>query len=78
MKNKNNDIIRLKNLLTKNKFGSDEKFEKLFYGDLCAVLSEYFELSGEPLINIEKVQSGYSVSASFNAYGLKGLKSIET
>jgi len=78
MKNKENDLIRLKNLLMKNKFGSDDKFDKLFYQDLCSVLSDYFTLSGEPLISIEKSQAGFSVSVSFNALELKRLKTVES
>ena len=77
MKN-NNDLVRLKNLLIKNKFGSDDRFEKMFYHDLCLVLSDYFFLSGEPLIKVEKSQEGYLVNASFNARELKPIKPIET
>ena len=54
MKKKNEDLLRLKSLLTKNKFGADDKFETLFYGDLCGVLNDYFDLSGDPLVNVEK------------------------
>ena len=76
MKKKNEDLLRLKSLLTKNKFGADDKFETLFYGDLCGVLNDYFDLSGDPLVNVEKKQGGYSVSISFNALSFKQMKSI--
>lgn len=76
MKKNSEDLIRLKNLLTKNKFGSDDKFETLFYGDLCGLLKDYFEISGDPLINIEKKQGGYSVSVAFNACAVKRINSI--
>lgn len=76
MKKNNEDLIRLKNLLTKNKFGSDDKFENLFYGDLCGLLKDYFNVSGDPLISIERKQGGYSVSVSFNADSIKKINSI--
>ena len=76
MRNKSEDLVKLKNLLTKNKFGSDDKFENLFYGDLCGVLKDYFNISGDPLINIEKKQGGYSVSVAFNADSVKKVNSV--
>lgn len=76
MKKNSEDILRLKSLLAKNKFGSDEKFEHLFYGDLCGVLKDYFEISGDPLVNIEKSQGGYSVSVAFNAAAIRKVNSI--
>ena len=77
MRKNNEDLLRLKALLTKNKFGSDDKFENLFYGDLCGLLKDYFEISGDPLINVVKTQSGYSVSVSFNAVSVKQIKSVK-
>ena len=76
MKKNSEDLLRLKSLLAKNKFGSDDKFENLFYNDLCGVLKDYFEVSGDPLINIEKKQGGYSVSVAFNAGSIKKVNSI--
>lgn len=76
MKKNSEDILRLKSLLAKNKFGTNDKFENLFYGDLCGLLKDYFEISGDPLINIEKRQEGYSVNVSFNALFIKQIKSV--
>lgn len=76
MKKRESDISRLKNLLTHNKFGSDNKFEALFYSDLRALLSDYFALSGEPLISIEKKPSGYGINVSFNADAVKRVNSV--
>ena len=76
MKKRENDITRLKNLLTHNKFCSDDKFETLFYSDLRALLSDYFAILGEPLICIEKKQSGFGVNITFNAEAIKKVNSI--
>lgn len=76
MKKNCEDILRLKSLLSKNKFGMNDKFDNLFYSDLCGLLKDYFEISGDPLINIEKKQGGFSVNVSFNALFIKEIKTV--
>ena len=73
---KDSDLSRLKNMLTQNKFGANDKFESLFYTDLRGVLADYFDMSGEPLVSIEKRSGGYSVNVSFNADSIKKINSL--
>lgn len=76
MKKKDSDLTRFKNLLAKNKYGLGDKFESLFYMDLCGVLGDYFDISGDPLINIEKKQGGYTVNVMFNAKSAKKINTV--
>ena len=67
MKNKNNQLERLENVITQDRMVLNDNFYNLFVSDLNNMLSDYFEFNDKPLVNFYKVGNKYSLEIKLDA-----------
>lgn len=76
MKNKNNEIERVKLIVASDNLSNEESFKVLFLEDLVKLLKDYFNLSEKPKLNMEKNTDFFNVSINFSSTGVKGFYSL--
>lgn len=70
------DIERINDIIKSESDSVDKKFLELFSIDINKVVGEYFNVSKNPLININKEAGEVVVSVSFSVDSIKLFKNI--
>ena len=76
MKNKSQEIIRVKNVIENDRLNMGKGFTDLFVEDFSKLVKDYFEIEKQPVLYIVKDKNGYKVEISFYANRVKPFNSI--
>ncbi len=77
MKESKKQINRINSLLNHSKNEYENDFKNLFFVDLKNLLDEFFVLSSNPTIDIEKVEKGSKIKIEFSASAIKTFSFIK-
>ncbi len=67
MRKKNNQIERIENVISQDRFIVNENFYNLFIDDLNKLLQDYFEFSDKPIVNFYKKGNKYNLEVLLEA-----------
>ena len=70
IKNKN-EIIRLQNVLEKDRVKSNENFRELIIDDVTKILSDYFDYKEKPELEIKKEDGKFIVKIILTATSIR-------
>lgn len=76
MKRKDNDLIRVKNLINADRFRSSDVFFELLKKDLNSLLKDYFDFGEDVKVVISKDKSSFLVEISLSADRIKAFGSL--
>ncbi len=71
MKQRNKELIRVQNVIEKDRLNIGEGFTDLFTVDFTKLIGDYFEIQKKPELEIIKDRSGYKVQITFYSNRLK-------
>ena len=72
MKERKKELLRIQNLIEKDRLKAGDNFEKLIQLDVHKLLSDYFEYRGLPSVIIEKEKGKLKVLIELNPIAIKG------
>ena len=71
MKNKQNNVIRMENLINSDRLKNGGDFIGLITGDIDRTLKEYFDYKGYPSVEVVKNGSTFNVFVTLTAERIK-------
>lgn len=77
MTHKKAEIIKVNNILKKDRTYLNEEIDNLVLHDLVTVLGEYFELNGLPEYSVEKDKGKLFINLTFTALSVKRFRTIK-
>ena len=72
-----NQILRLKNIIENDRLDAIESFSNLFVNDLRSVISEYFSIKGDVLLNIKREKGAMRVEIIVETTQIKNFLNIQ-
>ena len=68
---KKNEILRLKEMVKKDRFNVGDEFYNLLIFDLNKLLREYFDYKDGAIVNLSKINDGYKLSIDLLVSNIK-------
>ncbi len=76
MRKEKKELVRMQSILENDRMKTGENFYELVCNDVGAILSDYFEFSGDPKIKIEKINDRYKVEITIISSRIKSFDNV--